>query len=79
MEWAVALTDVTTNLAWAANTEPDLDHYGFYRGIQDDKYFPINWSSSPVATTVNTSWTDPSYKHDATAPSFILYRITAFR
>jgi len=66
-------------LQWSANSEPDLDYYAIYRGLQAHKLDPISWSPSPVATTSNTTWTDTEYTM-ATSPSYgpqANYRITA--
>lgn len=50
-------------LQWDANTEPDLNHYAIYRGNQGLPTDPINWNSNLVATTGNTTWTDPFGNH----------------
>ncbi len=64
-------------LQWDANTEPDLDHYAIYRGEQETKADPINWFSSPAATTANTTWTDPIVTINSSFTNRIHYRITA--
>lgn len=64
-------------LQWNANIERDLDYYAIYKGYQNSKSAPINWNSTPSATTTNTTWTDLFTTINTSAPSSVHYRITA--
>ncbi len=64
-------------LQWTTSVDPDLDHYAIYRGEQESKADPINWFSSPAATTSNTTWTDPIVTINSSFTNRMHYRITA--
>ena len=62
-----AASSTQLNLAWTANTEPDLNHYNVYRGTTAG--FPVTLGTTiPVATP-----TTSSYSNTGLSPSTTYY------
>ena len=63
------------NLAWTANTEPDLNHYNVYRGTVQG--FPVTPGTTvPIATPTTNSYMDTGLT-PATPATTYYYRVAA--
>ena len=60
------------NLSWAANTEPDLDHYNVYRGTTPGFTVTLG-TTTPVGVPTTNSYSDTGL----TAPTTYYYKVSA--
>src|SRR4029079_7614984 len=66
------LNDTQIDLSWAANTEPDLDHYNVYRGTTLG--FPVTLgTTTPVGVPTTNSFSDTGL----TAATTYYYKVSA--
>ena len=51
------ISDIQIDLSWAANTEPDLDHYNVYRGTTPGFTVTLG-TTTPVGVPTTNSYSD---------------------
>ena len=67
----------SVKLIWNRNSEYDLDHYDIYKKIYIDSLQLYQQWSSPIASTTDTTYTDPDFAPSNQGADTVWYKITA--